>query len=103
MQNFNEAVATKEQTRFILWRDVRSDHIKPKTVGSREIDKLNNTKNGEYKIFERQNRITFELLYKLISDIHNRDLDLNIATEFKPALEIAAEQLQDYWLIQELL
>ena len=103
IQNFNEAVATKEQTRFMLWRDVRSDRIKPKTVGSREIDKLQNTKNGEYKIFERQNRITFELLYKFISDIHNQDLDIDIETEFKPALEIAIEQLKDYWLIQELL
>ena len=103
IQNFNEAIATKEQTKFILWRDVRSDRIQAKTVGSREIDKLNNTKNGEYKIFNRQNRIIFELLYKFVSDIHNQDLDINIATEFKPALEIAIEQLKDYWLIQELL
>ena len=103
IQNFNEAVATKEQTKFILWRDVRGDEIKSRTVGSREINKLNNTKNGEYKIFDRQNRITFELLYKFVSDIHNQDLDIDIATEFKPALEIAIEQLKDYWLIQELL
>ena len=103
IQNFNEAVATKEQTKFILWRDIRSDHIKAKTVGGREINKLDNTKNGEYKIFDRQNRITFELLYKFISDIHNQDLDIDIATEFKPALEIAVKQLKEYWLIQELL
>ncbi|MEO1673044.1 MAG: exonuclease, partial [Cyanobacteria bacterium J06631_2] len=103
IQNFNEAVATKEETRFILWRDVRSDEIKQKTVGSREINKLNNTKNGEFKTFERDHRITFELLYKLISDIYNQDLDINMETEFKSALKIAAEQLKEYWLIQELL
>ena len=102
IQNFNEAVATREELRFILWRDLRGDEIKPKTVGAREIGKLNNTKNGEFKTFGRQNRITFELLYKFISDIHNRDLDIDIATEFPTALKIISEQLRDYWLIKEL-
>lgn len=103
MQNFNEAVATREEIKFILWHDVRGDEIKQKTVGAREIDKLNNTKNGEFRICDRNNRITFELLYKFISDIYNQDLDIDIETEFKPALKIAVEQLKDYWLIQELL
>ena len=102
IQNFNEAVATKEQIKFILWRDVRSDEIKPKTVGGREISKLNNTNNGEFKVFNRNNRITFELLYKFISDIHNQDLDLDIETEFGAALSIAANYFTDYWLIKEL-
>ena len=103
MQNFNQVVAIKEETRFIIWRDIRSDEIKQKTVGNKEINKLNNTTNGEFRTFERDNRITFELLHKLISDIYNQDLDINIETEFKPALKIATEQLKEYWLIQELL
>ena len=102
IQNFNEFVATKEQIKFILWRDVRSDEIKPKTVGGREIDKLKNTKNGDFKPFDRYNRITFELIYKFISDVYNQDLEIAIDTEFEPALEIVANHFQDYWLIEEL-
>ncbi|MEL6494879.1 MAG: exonuclease domain-containing protein, partial [Cyanobacteria bacterium J06623_7] len=102
IQNLNQVVATREQTRFILWRDARGDKIKPKTVGRKEIDRLNHTKNGTYRIFDRQNRITFELLYKFISDIHNQDLEIDIETEFKSALGIAAKELQEYWLLREL-
>ena len=103
MQNFNEFVATKEQIRFILWRDVRSDPINPKTVGSREIKKLETSYNGEYRIFDRQNRIVFELIYKFISDVYNQDLDIEIDTELEPALKIVADHFPDYWLIKELL
>ncbi|HEY9768906.1 MAG TPA: exonuclease domain-containing protein [Coleofasciculaceae cyanobacterium] len=102
IQNYNELIATKEQMRFLLWRDDRSDPIKPKTVGSREIDKLENTKNGEFKQFERDNRITFELIYKFISDVYNQDLEIDLDTQFKSALKIVADYFQDYWLIEEL-
>jgi hypothetical protein len=103
MQNFNAAVATKEQIRFILWRDTRSDAISPKTIGSKEIDKLNQTKNGEFRDFTRNQRITFELLYKFVSDIYNQDLEINLETEFQPAIKIAGDYFQDYWLMQAIL
>ena len=103
MQNLNEFVATKEQIRFILWRDIRSDAINRKTVGSREIEKLENSNNGEFRSFDRHRRIIFELIYKFISDIYNQDLELDINTELEPALKIVAEYFPDYWLIKELL
>ncbi len=102
IQNYNELIATKEQMRFLLWRDDRSDPIKPKTVGSREIDKLENTKNGQFKQFDRDNRITFELIHKFISDVYNQDLEIDLDTQFKSALKIVADYFQDYWLIEEL-
>ena len=102
IQNFNEFVATKEQIRFILWRDVRSDDIGRKTVGGKEIDKLKNTNNGDFRSFDRHNRIIFELLYKVISDIYNQDLAIDLDTEFEPALTIIANHYPDYWLIEEL-
>jgi DNA polymerase III epsilon subunit-like protein len=102
IQNFNEFVATKEQIKFVLWRDVRSDEINPKTVGGREINKLKNTENGNFKPFDRSNRITFELIYKFISDIYNQDLEINIDTEFEAALKIVSGYFQNYWLIEEL-
>ncbi len=103
IQNFNEFVATKEQMKFMLWRDVRSDQINRKTVGNREIDKLNNTNNGEFRLFERHNRVTFELIYKFVSDIYNQDLEIDIETEFAPALNIITKQFEDYWLIKEVI
>ena len=96
-------MATKEQMRFLLWRDARSDIIKDKTVGSKEITKLNHTTNGQFKPLERDNRITFELIYKFISDIYNQDLDIDIDTEFEPALKILADYKCDYWLIEEII
>ena len=102
IQNYNELIAIKEQMRFLLWRDDRSDLIKSKTVGSREIDKLENTKNGEFKQFDRDNRITFELIHKFISDVYNQDLEIDLDTQFKSALKIVADYFQDYWLIEEL-
>lgn len=103
IQNFNELVATKEEMKFILWRDVRSDQIKEKTVGNREIDKLNKTNNGEFRLCDRYNRITFELIYKFVSDIYNQDLEIDIETEFEPALNIITQQFEDYWLIKEVI
>ncbi|NJR46715.1 MAG: exonuclease [Hyellaceae cyanobacterium CSU_1_1] len=103
LQNFNTAVATQSQIRFILWRDSRSDAISPKTVGGKEIDKLNQTKNGEFRSFTRSERITFELLYKFVSDIYNQDLDINLETELQPAIKIAGDYFQDYWLMQAIL
>lgn len=103
IQNFNEFVATKEHIRFLLWRDVRSDVIKRNTVGNREIEKLKATKNGDFRMLTRDNRITFELIYKFISDVYNRDLDLDLDTEFEPALKIVSDRFKDYWLFDELL
>lgn len=102
MQNFNAAVATKEQIKFILWRDTRSDAISPKTIGSKEIDRLNQTKNGEFRNFTRNHRIIFEVLYKFISDIYNQDLEIDLETEFQPAIKIAGDYFQDYWLMQAI-
>ncbi len=103
LQNFNEFVAIKEETKFILWRDIRSDPIQPRTIGHKEINKLNSTKNGEFKILERDHRIIFELIYKFVSDIYNLDLEIDIDTELQPALGIVADHLSDYWLIKSLI
>ncbi|MGL4883230.1 MAG: exonuclease, partial [Waterburya sp.] len=100
IQNYNEFVATKQQLKFILWRDVRSDRISQKTVGSQAIAQLNNTKNGEFNLLQRSDRLTFELIYQFISDIYNQDLEIDLDTELKPALEILADYFQEYWLMK---
>ena len=103
LQNYNEFVAKNEKIKFQLWRDVRSNTIKKDTVGAQEIAKLNNTKNGTFLTMDRETRINFELIYQLISDIYNQDLDINLKTELKPALRIIVNCFKDYWLIKALL
>ncbi|GAB4530583.1 MAG: hypothetical protein Tsb0014_13340 [Pleurocapsa sp.] len=102
IQNYNEFVAHDETIKFKLLRDVRSSIIKSNTVGAKEIAKLKNTKNGQFLEMNRENRITFELIYQLISDIYNQDLDINLDTELIPALKIIADYFQDYWLIESI-
>ncbi len=102
IQNFNEIVATQENLKFQLWRDVRADTIKKGKVGVKAIASLNNTRNGEFLELDRDNRITFELIHKIISDIYNQDLDIDLDTELKAALEVIRSHFQDYWLISVL-
>ena len=81
---------------------MRSNSIKDKTVGSKEIIQLKNTKNGYYALIEQKNRNTFEVIYKFISDNYNQDLEIGIDTELESSLQIVADYFQDYWLVKEL-
>jgi hypothetical protein len=65
-------------------------------MGKEEIEKLNNTKNGRFEIMEQDNRLNFELIYRLIIDIYNQDFDVSLAT----ALPILSSHLKDYWLFK---
>lgn len=97
IKNFNELVITSPEIQFFLLRDQREPTIKSK-VGSEEIKKLENVKNGCFITMDRRNRIQFELIYSLIVDIQNRDLEVN----FKKALQILTTECSDYWLIELL-
>ncbi|MBO3464537.1 hypothetical protein G7B40_009780 [Aetokthonos hydrillicola Thurmond2011] len=46
----------------------------------RYIDKLSNSSNGKFILFSKQDRIHLELTYKLITDIQNKDFDINLKT-----------------------
>jgi RecG-like helicase len=94
IQNFNELTVKHKQTKFYLLRDERQPEITGK-VGKGEIKKLNNTANGEFIIMDKANRMSFELIYKMITDIQNRDLEV----EIEEALPNLMSFLKDYWLI----
>ena len=98
IKNYNTLVVTNKDIRFVLWRDSRQLKIQGK-VGKEEIAKLSNAANGDFKIMEQEDRINFELVYKLIVDIQNRDLDIALET----ALKMIGEHLKNYWLITSLL
>jgi hypothetical protein len=73
IKNFNQLVVENKDILFALFRDEREPQIKSK-VSKGEIEKLNNTENGRYVPMERCNRISFELIHQIISDIQNHDL-----------------------------
>ncbi len=98
IKNFNELVILNKDIRFALFRDAREDEIKGK-VASTEIEKLNNADNGYFLIMNRSNRIHFELIYKLITDVQNREVDL----ELESTLQIMMQYFNNYWLIRNLM
>ncbi|MBL1208202.1 3'-5' exonuclease [Geminocystis sp. GBBB08] len=95
MKNFNQLVFSHKQIKFTLLRDEREGFITGK-VGKEEIEKLNYTKNGQFVMMDKQNRVIFELIYKLIIDIQEGDLDVNL----KEAIATLISEYKSYWLIQ---
>ncbi len=98
IKRFNERVHQLSSTNFYLIKDRRGKQISLGTVGKENIDILNKAKNGEFMVFDREKRINFELLYKLIIDIQEQDLEIDLSK----ALPIAARYLRNDWLVQLL-
>ena len=83
------------RTRFYLLRDAREAEITGK-VGKDSIEKLCYTQNGDFQIMHKGDRLNFDLIYDLIIDIKNKDLDVDL----KIALQLLSQELKDYWLIK---
>ncbi|MGK7948322.1 MAG: exonuclease [Xenococcaceae cyanobacterium] len=97
IKNYNELVIKCQDINFLLLRDIRRPIITGR-VGKEEKNKLNSLANGQFKIMNQENRIDFELIYQLVVDLNNQDLDIPL-TE---ALKIIIEQFSSYWLIKIL-
>jgi len=97
IKNFNELVINHREINFQLWRDARKNSITGK-VGKEEIEKLNNSHHGNFLIMEKSDRIDFELIYKLITDVHNRDLEI----ELEEVLSSIISLFKDCWIIKVL-
>ncbi|MEP0883764.1 AAA family ATPase [Trichocoleus sp. ST-U3] len=96
--NFNQLVASSPRTQFRLIRDVREPQIMAK-VGKDELEKFSHTPNGTFSIMDKADRIHFELIYNLIIDIRNQDLEADLPT----ALRVLATHLGEYWITSVLL
>ena len=57
---------------------------------------LDNAPNGEFCVMEKEDRLDFELIYKLITDIYNKDLDLTI----KDGLSAITTEMSESWLVK---
>ncbi len=82
ISNFNELVCSHPQDRFGLFRDERLTEIKGQ-VSKERIIQLKNSPNGKFVLFSKQDRIHLELTYKLIIDIQNKDLDVELESALK--------------------
>ena len=78
IQNWNQLVIQNSNIQFELYRDARQSVITGK-VGKAEIEKLINAKNGNFQVLERSQRIDFDLVSDLITDINNRDLEVEMS------------------------
>ena len=97
IKNYNELVRKCQDIDFLLLRDIRRPLITGK-VGKEEKNKLNSLANGQFKIMNQESRINFELIYQLVVDLNNQDLDISL-TE---ALKVIIDRFSSYWLIEIL-
>ncbi len=82
ISNFNELVCLYPKQHFRLFRDEHLTEIKGK-VAKERVNQLTNAVNGKFILFSQEDRIHLELTYKLIIDIHNRDLDVDLKSALK--------------------
>ena len=78
IKNWNQLVVNHSGIQFKLYRDERQGMITGQ-VGKSEIEKLRNAKNGDFQILERSKRIEFDLISALVTDINNRDLEVEMS------------------------
>lgn len=97
IRNWNQLVVSYPNTQFQLWRDTRLPEITA-GVGRDEIERLNHAPLGAFLVMDQEQRLDFELIYRLIVDIQNRDLD----TELIPALQVVRRELEASWICQLL-
>ena len=93
LKNFNQLLVRHPNTHFYLVRDSRQSPITGK-VGKEEIEKLNYANNGTFILLSKTQKLNFELVYNLIVDVQNRDVEIDVET----ALEILLSQEKDDWL-----
>lgn len=97
IKNFNQLVTFYPQTKFRLIRDAREPQITG-AVGKAEIEKLNHSPNGQFFVMDQEDRVNFDLIYNLIIDTQEKDLEVDLAI----ALDVLTSYLSDYWLIAAL-
>ncbi|AKG20551.1 3'-5' exonuclease [Calothrix sp. 336/3] len=82
ISNFNELVCLHPKDSFILFRDERLAEMKG-SVTKEKITQLQNASNGKFILLSKRDRIHVELTYKLIIDIQNKDLEVDLESALK--------------------
>jgi hypothetical protein len=95
IKNFNSVVWEHPDTMFYIFRDKRAPEIHSKK-SLNEIKWLNSSDNGNLRTLNKEDRIRFEVIYKIITDIQNRELDINIESVIK----VIKHLYNDFWLLK---
>ncbi|NJK39371.1 MAG: exonuclease [Oscillatoriales cyanobacterium RM2_1_1] len=97
LRNLNELMEKHPEIQFNLCRDIKAGPVQGKKSEAL-LDQFQSSLNGQFIVLDRQQRITFEIVYQLIVDIQNRDLELDLTK----ALNLLLMIYRDYWLFQNL-
>ena len=93
MKNYNELLSYHRELQFILCRD-EMDYEITGYKGFQELEKFQNSANGQFIILDSKQRILFELIYQTIVDIQNRDLE----TTADDAIQFILSKYSHFWL-----
>ncbi|MGM0644350.1 MAG: exonuclease [Thermodesulfobacteriota bacterium] len=88
LKNFNDLASENTDIRFLLLRDQRVATIRSKKSLD-EINRLNASDNGKFRIMDEEARLSLETVYRIVTDIQNRDLDIS--------LDIAAREIRQLY------
>jgi hypothetical protein len=88
VNNFNQLVIAHPELQFLLLRDARLKPPSPTATATQAaLAALNNSPNGKYELLTKEDRIHLELMYRMITDIQNRDLELDLTSAVRYYLE----------------
>jgi DNA polymerase III epsilon subunit-like protein len=88
VNNFNQLVIAHPGLQFLLLRDARLKPPSPTATATQAaLAALNNSPNGKYELLTKEDRIHLELMYRMITDIQNRDLELDLTSAVRYYLE----------------
>ncbi|MBF0200622.1 MAG: hypothetical protein HQK66_04790, partial [Desulfamplus sp.] len=97
LKNFNDLAVGHPDSWFRIFRDERLEKITSK-VAMQEILRLNSHEKGGFIMMDRENRILFESLYRLVTDIQNRDVEMDL----EDAVKVIKKLHSEYWMIKLL-
>ncbi|MGB3188216.1 MAG: exonuclease domain-containing protein [Limnoraphis sp.] len=93
MKNYNELMSYHRELQFKLCRD-ETDYQITGRKSFEELERFQNSSNGQLILLDLNQRVTFELIYQTIVDIQNRDLEISS----EQAIQFISSESHDFWL-----
>ncbi|MEA3490320.1 MAG: 3'-5' exonuclease [Campylobacterota bacterium] len=93
IKNFNQLVINNSKYQFRLFRDSRERSIGGK-VSNDEILKLKNAPNGNFLMMDQEDRVIYETIYQLITDLKNKDIEIPL----EELMSGICLMFKDFWL-----
>ena len=88
LTNFNQLVISHPELQFLLLRDARlPPPSRTATATQSALAALKNSENGCYALLTKDDRIHLELMHKMITDIQNRDLEIDLTQAVRHYLQ----------------